>query len=74
MGDLNQTIQDGILIFGLVFALLHFLLAVVLYRELLRINSVFKSENSGFIVILATFYLITMGIILIFFITISGVI
>lgn len=69
MGALdNETIIQTIKILGIIFSFFHFLVGFVLYRDIVRINSIIKKRRRIQFLIIADIYVLGLFLILVFFI------
>lgn len=66
--DVRDVLKDVIQIGGILFALSHFIVGFILYRDMVRINRVLKTPNSRSFMIIANLYIFFLLIILIGFI------
>lgn len=57
-------------IIGILFALFHFLVGFVFYRDMVRITQVIRTRRSGIFMLLSNFYIISLLAIVILFIVI----
>lgn len=64
----NETIIQVIKIMGIIFSLIHFLIGFVLYRDIVRINSVIKKRRQLQFLLVVDVYVLSLFIILVLFI------
>lgn len=70
METITDSISDLIKVGGILFALFHFLVGFVMYRDMIRINKVIRTRYSRFFLLLSNIYLIILLVILVVFILI----
>lgn len=63
--DLTDNVPEIVKIGGVLFASFHFLVGFVMYRDMVRINRVLKTKNSGVLKVLSVVYILLLLIIII---------
>lgn len=60
MGIIDDNIDNIFKLFGILFALGHFLAGFIMYREIIRMNNVIRTKRRGVFVTLANLYILVL--------------
>lgn len=66
--ELFESIIEVLKIFAILFALFHFLVGLILFRDMIRMNRIIKTSNRGCFTFISFFYIFVLLCTLVLFI------